>query len=223
MWFSGGKGGYFEKLSKGSKTSDLTSEGLGEVTLQTCAPENVLLMSMGGRANGQACADGERGPPSARAEICRMKKSYWYWPGHHLLLKKLIQQRLIDDAAKNAVAMNPANSLFDGTTLIWKNIQTLQSTQIWIIHNILWSIMVISPNCKLNVKQRRRISSMVLAKVGKYRILSWPVSEGCSARKCNERWRATNSRHLKVQSLSLITVLRWTVFVKINLNGYNRD
>jgi hypothetical protein len=24
---------------------------------------------MGGRANGQACADGERGPPSARAEI----------------------------------------------------------------------------------------------------------------------------------------------------------
>ena len=56
-------------MSKGSKTSDLTSEGLGELTLQTVAPENVLLMSMGGRANGQACADGERGPPSARAEF----------------------------------------------------------------------------------------------------------------------------------------------------------
>jgi hypothetical protein len=27
------------------------------------------LVSMGGRANGQACADGEQGPPSARAEI----------------------------------------------------------------------------------------------------------------------------------------------------------
>ena len=27
------------------------------------------LMSMGGRADRQACADGERGPPSARAEI----------------------------------------------------------------------------------------------------------------------------------------------------------
>ena len=27
------------------------------------------LVSMGGGANGQACADGERGPPSAQAEI----------------------------------------------------------------------------------------------------------------------------------------------------------
>jgi hypothetical protein len=27
------------------------------------------LVSMGGRANRQACADGERGPPSSRAEI----------------------------------------------------------------------------------------------------------------------------------------------------------
>jgi hypothetical protein len=27
------------------------------------------LVSMGGRVNGQACADGERGPPSAQAEI----------------------------------------------------------------------------------------------------------------------------------------------------------
>jgi hypothetical protein len=30
---------------------------------------------MGGRANGQACADGERGPPSARAEI--HKRTEW--------------------------------------------------------------------------------------------------------------------------------------------------
>jgi hypothetical protein len=72
MRFLGGKGGYFEKLSNGSKTSDMTSEGLGEVfdgdSADTCT-EKFPLVSMWGRANGQACADGERGPPSARAEI----------------------------------------------------------------------------------------------------------------------------------------------------------
>ena len=50
----------------------MTSEGLGEVfkgdSADTCAGK-FPLVSMGGRANGQACADGERGPPSARAEI----------------------------------------------------------------------------------------------------------------------------------------------------------
>jgi hypothetical protein len=51
----------------------MTSEGLGEVfeegdSADTCA-EKFPLVSMGGRANGQACADGERGPPSARAEF----------------------------------------------------------------------------------------------------------------------------------------------------------
>ena len=50
----------------------MTSEGLGEVfkgdSADMCA-EKFPLVSMGGRANGQACADGERGPPSARAEI----------------------------------------------------------------------------------------------------------------------------------------------------------
>jgi hypothetical protein len=50
----------------------MTSEWLGEVfkgdSADKCA-EKFLPMSMGERANGQACADGERGPPSARAEI----------------------------------------------------------------------------------------------------------------------------------------------------------
>ena len=50
----------------------MTSEGLGEVfkgdSADTCAPENFLSCRWGGRANGQACADIERGPPSARAE-----------------------------------------------------------------------------------------------------------------------------------------------------------
>jgi hypothetical protein len=72
MRFLGGKGGYFEKLSYGSETSDMTSEGLGEVfkgdSADTCTGK-FPLVSMGGRANGQACADGERGPPSARAEF----------------------------------------------------------------------------------------------------------------------------------------------------------
>jgi hypothetical protein len=47
-------------------------EGLGEEfkgdSADTCGGK-FSLVSMGGRANGQACADGERGPPSARAEI----------------------------------------------------------------------------------------------------------------------------------------------------------
>jgi hypothetical protein len=51
----------------------MTSEGLEEVfegdSADTCAGK-FPLVSMGGRGNGQACADGERGPPSARAEIC---------------------------------------------------------------------------------------------------------------------------------------------------------
>ena len=50
----------------------MTSEGLGEVfkgdSADTCAGK-FPLVSMGGRGNGQACADGERGPPSARAEF----------------------------------------------------------------------------------------------------------------------------------------------------------
>ena len=72
MRFLGGKGGYFEKLSIGSKTSDMTSEGLGEVfegdSADTCGGK-FPLVSMGGRVNGQACENGEQGPPSARAEI----------------------------------------------------------------------------------------------------------------------------------------------------------
>ena len=50
----------------------MTSKGLGEVfkvdSADMCAGK-FQLVSMGGRANGQACADGERGPPSARAEF----------------------------------------------------------------------------------------------------------------------------------------------------------
>ena len=50
----------------------MTSGGLGEVfkgdSADTCAGK-FPLVSMEGRANVQACADGERGPSSARAEI----------------------------------------------------------------------------------------------------------------------------------------------------------
>jgi hypothetical protein len=50
----------------------MTSDGLGEVfkgdSADTCAGKFPLVL-MWGRANGQAFADGEQGPPSARAEI----------------------------------------------------------------------------------------------------------------------------------------------------------
>ena len=50
----------------------MTSEGLGEMfegdSADMCA-RKFPLVSMGGRADRQACVDGERGPPSARAEI----------------------------------------------------------------------------------------------------------------------------------------------------------
>jgi hypothetical protein len=50
----------------------MTSEGLGEVFKGDSADISAgkfPLVSMGGRADRQVCADGERGPPSARAEI----------------------------------------------------------------------------------------------------------------------------------------------------------
>jgi hypothetical protein len=50
----------------------MTLAGLGEVFKGDSADTfagKCPLVSMGGRVNGQACADGERGPTSARAEI----------------------------------------------------------------------------------------------------------------------------------------------------------
>jgi hypothetical protein len=50
----------------------MTLEGLGELfkgdSADMCAGKFPLVL-MGGRADRQACEDGERGPPSARAEI----------------------------------------------------------------------------------------------------------------------------------------------------------
>ena len=50
----------------------MTYEGLGEMfggdSADTCG-RKFPLMLMGGRANGPACADGERGPPSAQAVL----------------------------------------------------------------------------------------------------------------------------------------------------------
>ena len=58
---------YYLLIFKG-QLSDMTSEWLGEMfegdSADTCA-RKFPLMLMGGRANGPACADGERGPPSA--------------------------------------------------------------------------------------------------------------------------------------------------------------
>ena len=53
--FLGGQGGYFDKLSKVSEISDMTSEGLGEMfegdSADMCAGK-FPLMSMGGQAEG---------------------------------------------------------------------------------------------------------------------------------------------------------------------------
>jgi hypothetical protein len=61
MWAD--KEGYFQKLSQGSETSDMTSVGLAEMferdSSDMCAGKFPLTL-MGGRANGQACTDGER-------------------------------------------------------------------------------------------------------------------------------------------------------------------
>jgi hypothetical protein len=54
--FFGGKGGYFEKLSKGFETSDMTLEGLGEVFKGDSA---------------DMCADGET---SERSSVRRRRK-----------------------------------------------------------------------------------------------------------------------------------------------------
>ena len=54
----------------------MTSQGLGEVFKGDSADMSAgkfPLVSMGGQANGQACADAERGPPSARAEIIQLQ------------------------------------------------------------------------------------------------------------------------------------------------------
>ena len=64
----GRKGGYFQKLSLGFETSDMTSDGLGEMfegdSADVCG-RKFPLMSRGGLAEGLACADrGARTPIS---------------------------------------------------------------------------------------------------------------------------------------------------------------
>jgi hypothetical protein len=68
MLYLGRQRGVFSKVVLGLQNFGMTSVGLGEMfkgySADKCAGK-FPLMSMGGRANGQACADGERGPPSA--------------------------------------------------------------------------------------------------------------------------------------------------------------
>jgi hypothetical protein len=60
----------------------MTLEGLGEVfkgdSADTCGGK-FPLVSMGGRVNGQACADDERGPPSARSEILNLNWTFLFF------------------------------------------------------------------------------------------------------------------------------------------------
>ena len=59
-------------MSYGSETSDMTSERLGEMfkgDSEDTFAGNFRSCRWGDERTRQACADGERGPPSARAEI----------------------------------------------------------------------------------------------------------------------------------------------------------
>ena len=66
------KGGYFQRLSQGSETSDITSEGLGEMFegdyADMCVGK-IPLMSMGGRVEGLTCADPEERTPIGTSGI----------------------------------------------------------------------------------------------------------------------------------------------------------
>jgi hypothetical protein len=64
----------------------MTSEGLGEVFKGDSAVmfcRKFPLVSMGGRANGQACTDGERGPSSAQPTIIEEVRRTSWWSVHY--------------------------------------------------------------------------------------------------------------------------------------------
>ena len=67
-----GQGGYFQKLSYGSETLDMTSEGLGEMfegdSADTCTGK-FPLTSLGSERRVSRAQTRERGPPSALAEF----------------------------------------------------------------------------------------------------------------------------------------------------------
>ena len=79
MTLLGGQGGYFQKSSRDSETSDMTSDGLGEMfegdSADTCAGK-FPLMSMGGRANVKR-AQPVSEDPHRQAEIF-MWKAHFY-------------------------------------------------------------------------------------------------------------------------------------------------
>ena len=67
MTFWGGQEGYFQKLSLVAETSEMTSEGLGEMfegDFADMCGEKCPLMLMGGQAEGLACIE-----PGARTPI----------------------------------------------------------------------------------------------------------------------------------------------------------
>ena len=68
------------------------------LVLYTCAGQ-FPLVSMGDERTRQACADGERGPPSARAEILKIMSFFT----HIFLSNGLI--RLVENILLNALSM----------------------------------------------------------------------------------------------------------------------
>ena len=73
--------GNFQKFSRGSETLGMTSEELGEMfegdSADMCTVKFPLML-MGGRANGQACADGEQGPHRREWKFVNKNQSKYY-------------------------------------------------------------------------------------------------------------------------------------------------
>ena len=77
MTFLGGQVGIFKSCPRVPKLRIWLLRGWGrclKVTLQTCVPEIFRSCWWGGRANGQACADGERGPHRREQKFLEINK-----------------------------------------------------------------------------------------------------------------------------------------------------
>jgi hypothetical protein len=74
MLYWDGQTGEFQKLSKGSKTLCMTSEGLGIIFKGDFADmcgKQILLLSTGAKQRLKLAQSPERGPPSAPADFLR--------------------------------------------------------------------------------------------------------------------------------------------------------
>ena len=83
----------------------MTSEGLGEMFEGDSADmyaEKFPLMLMGGRANGQACADGERGPPWREQKFLNLQANIQTFYIEALGIQTFLQNNINNNCLKGA-------------------------------------------------------------------------------------------------------------------------